>query len=177
MENRLPTAQGLYDPQYEKDACGVGFVCNIKGNRSHDIVKSGLKILERLTHRGATGADPKTGDGAGILIQVPHEFCCKIAGVAGFALPDRGSYGTGIIFLPTDKKEYQIVKDIFKQVIASEGQTLLGWRAVLVDNTDIGKAVRETEPTIEQIFIGSALSQNKDPLSFERKLYIIRKKN
>ncbi len=176
MDNRFPAAQGLYDPQYEKDACGVGFVCNIKGQRSHDIVNKGLQILDRLTHRGATGADPKTGDGAGILIQVPHEFCKKAAKAEGFELPKAGSYGTGIIFLPKDKNEYQTVKDIFKKIITDEGQTLLGWRAVPVDNTDIGKTARETEPVIEQIFIGSTLPESKDPLTFERKLYVIRKK-
>ena len=162
---RLPTKQGLYDPQFEHDSCGVGFVCNIKGKRSNEIVKQGLGVLKRLSHRGATGADPKTGDGAGILIQIPHEFFVKICKEIKIDLPPKGEYGTGLIFLPTDDKERAFCKDAFREIIKKEGQVVLGWHTVGVDDSDIGKTARETQPVIEQVFIG----RNKkisDELSF-----------
>ncbi len=170
----FPKKQGLYDPQFEKDSCGVGFVCDIKGQKSNEIIQQSLKVLKRLAHRGAVGSDPKTGDGAGILIQTPHEFFVKIAKEAKIDLPEAGSYGTGLVFLPTDKQEYKTCKDIFEKVIKSEGQEFLGWRAVPVDNSVIGKSAIESEPIIEQIFIGRG-QLTKDNLAFERKLYVIRK--
>ncbi len=170
----FPAKQGLYDPQFERDSCGVGFVCNINGQKSHNIIDQGLRVLKRLAHRGAVGADPKTGDGAGILIQVPHEFLLKECKENKINLPHAGEYGTGLIFLPQDRKEYDYCKNIFSKVISTEGQDLLGWRKVPVDDSLIGKMARETEPIIEQIFIRK--SENiSDQLSFERKLYIIRK--
>ena len=170
----LPNKQGLYDPRFEHDSCGVGFVCNIKGNKSHDIVRQGLEVLRRLAHRGATGADPKTGDGAGILFQMPHEFLVGACEKAKIKLPDLGDYGTGLVFLPQDVKERAFCKKIFEKIIREEGQPVLGWRAVPVDNSDIGKAAKDTEPVIAQIFVGRS-KKLKTELDFERKLYIIRK--
>jgi glutamate synthase domain-containing protein 2/glutamate synthase domain-containing protein 1/glutamate synthase domain-containing protein 3 len=167
----LPQNQGLYDRRFEHDACGVGFVCDIKGKKSNEIIRQGLEVLRRLSHRGATGADPKTGDGAGILIQIPHVFfageCTKI----GITLPPLGEYGTGLVFLPQNKEERQFCKDSLAGAIKNQGQAVLGWRDVPVDDSDIGKTARETEPVIEQVFIGSKLKG----LELERKLYIIRK--
>ena len=175
MYKHFPVQQGLYDPTQEKDSCGVGFVCNIKGLRSNDIIKQGLKVLRRLDHRGGVGSDPKTGDGAGILIQTPHEFFKKVASKAHFDLPPLGKYGTGIVFLPQDKSSREFIKSVFSKVIAEEEQILLGWRDVPVDNSGIGKTARESEPVIAQVFIES--NENiKEQLSFERRLYIIRKR-
>jgi len=103
----LPAEQGLYDPRFEHDSCGVGFVCNIDGTVSHDIVKKGIEVLERLSHRGAVGADPETGDGAGILIQIPHKFFARECVKCGVDLPKNGHYGTGLVFLPTAYTEYR----------------------------------------------------------------------
>ena len=171
----FPVQQGLYDPTQEKDSCGVGFVCNIKGLRSNDIIKQGLKVLRRTAHRGGVGSDPKTGDGAGILIQTPHEFFKKVALKAHFDLPPLGKYGTGIVFLPRDKSSREFIKSVFSKVIAEEEQILLGWRDVPVDNSEIGETARESEPVIAQVFIESN-EKIKEQLSFERCLYIIRKK-
>jgi glutamate synthase domain-containing protein 2/glutamate synthase domain-containing protein 1/glutamate synthase domain-containing protein 3 len=172
--SHLPGQQGLYDPRYEHDACGVGFLCNIKGVQSNDIVVQGLDILNRLAHRGAVGADPDTGDGAGILIQIPHDFFRKAAAGSGITLPEPGSYGTGLVFLPNDEKERRFCKDLFARAVRKNGQKLLGWRTVPVDNTHIGKTARETEPVIEQLFVLKN-PDIADQLVFERKLYVIRK--
>ncbi|HPM43288.1 MAG TPA: glutamate synthase central domain-containing protein, partial [Candidatus Omnitrophota bacterium] len=166
---------GLYDSRFEHDACGVGFVCNIKGNRSHTIIRQGLQILNKLSHRGATGADPQTGDGAGLLIQMPHEFLSEVCNDAGMELPERGGYGSGIVFLPKDDKERAFCKDIFSKVISEEGQNLLGWREVPVNDSEIGKTARDTRPVIEQVFIRRN-SKIQDVFNFERKLYVIRKR-
>jgi glutamate synthase (NADPH/NADH) large chain len=170
----LPQKQGLYDPQFERDACGVGFVCNIRGERSNTIVRQGLKALGRLSHRGATGSDPKTGDGAGILIQIPHEFLVAACQDSGIDLPARGDYGTGLVFLPTDAQQRAFCKDVFSKIVGQEGQQLLGWRPVPVDDADIGKTAQRTRPAIEQVFIGKD-GEIQSPLDFERKLYVIRK--
>ncbi|MDD5196025.1 MAG: glutamate synthase large subunit [Candidatus Omnitrophica bacterium] len=167
MEN----LKGLYDPRFEHDSCGVGFVCNVKGLKSHTIVAQGLEILRSLAHRGATGADPKTGDGAGILIQMPHEFMLKVAAENKIILPDKDKYGTGLVFLPVDASEREFCKNVFSKIVKQEKQELLGWRSVPVDNKDIGKAARESQPVIEQVFIGSGLYG----LELEKKLYLIRK--
>ncbi len=168
-------SQGLYDSRYEHDSCGVGFVCNIKGEKSNKIVKQGLEALKKLEHRGAVGADPDTGDGAGILIQMPHEFMVDIAKKdCNIDLPKLGSYGTGLVFFPRIKEEYEHCKKIFKDTIKKENQILLGWRKVPVNNSVIGKTARESEPVIEQVFI--AKGDNKiDEQAFEIKLYVIRK--
>ncbi|MFA6320656.1 MAG: glutamate synthase large subunit [Candidatus Omnitrophota bacterium] len=171
----LPDRKGLYDPRFEHDSCGVGFVCNIKGNGSNELVLQGLEVLNRLAHRGATGADPKTGDGAGILIQIPHDFFIKKCETENIALPDLGEYGTGLIFLPTDEKEKDICRKITEETIKEEGQAFLGWRKVPVDRSDIGVTAQKTAPVIEQPFIGKA-SGIKDTLEFERKLFVIRKR-
>ncbi|MCX5686165.1 MAG: glutamate synthase subunit alpha, partial [Candidatus Omnitrophica bacterium] len=172
--SHFPSKQGLYDPQLEHDSCGVGFVCDIKGRPSNDIVKKGLEVLRRMSHRGATGADPKTGDGAGILIQIPHEFFLKSCRKDGMDLPEKGSYGTGLIFLPADPAEKEFCKNTFKKIVEKEGQAILGWRVVLVDDSGIGKTAKESEPSIEQIFIAKN-NNMKEEIGFERKLYIIRK--
>ncbi len=167
--------KGLYDPRFEHDACGVGFLCDISGNRSNETIKRSIQVLNRLAHRGAVGADPKTGDGAGILIQIPHEFFLEVAEEEKFKLPALGSYGTGMVFLPTKKKEYEFCKSVFENIIKEEGCRLLAWRPVPVDNSDIGKEAKETEPIIEQPFIERS-KDIKDVLAFERRLYIIRKR-
>ena len=168
--NHLPQKQGLYDPRFEHDSCGVGFVCNIKGEKSHEIVKQGLEVLRRLSHRGATGADPKTGDGAGILIQMPHSFFSKVH----CNLPPQGYYGTGLVFLPQNTKERAFSKEVFTRIVEKERQCILGWRKVPVDDKNIGVSARNSQPVIEQIFIGR--NKNiKEQINFERKLYVIRK--
>ncbi len=164
--------KGLYDPRYEHDSCGVGFVVDVKGKQSHDIVQQGLKVLNRLAHRGAVGADPKTGDGAGLLIQIPHEFYTK---VVDFKLPKAGAYATGLIFLPQNKKLYAICKDVVEKIIEEQGQIFLGWRKVPVNNSVIGENARKTEPIIEQIFIAKGKKVNSQ-LEFEKRLYTIRRK-
>ena len=171
----IPKKQGLYDPRFEHDSCGVGFVCDIKGKESNEIIRQGLKVLGRLSHRGATGSDPKTGDGAGILIQMPHQFFKKVCKDSEIELPSAGEYGTGLIFLPTEVEERRFCKEVFTSVIEEEGQELLGWRNVPVDDSDIGKTARDTQPLIQQVFIGKN-KKVKDQLLFERKLYIIRKR-
>jgi glutamate synthase domain-containing protein 2/glutamate synthase domain-containing protein 1/glutamate synthase domain-containing protein 3 len=167
-------AQGLYDPQFEHDSCGVGFVCNIKGKKSHKIVRQGLEVLRRLAHRGATGADPETGDGAGLLIQFPHEFFVSVCEKKNINLPGEGEYASGLVFLPRNAKERRFCKETLERIINSERQLFLSWRNVPVDNSGIGQTAKDTQPQIEQIFIGRNKELN-DVLAFERKLYVIRK--
>ena len=164
-----PRKQGLYDPQFEHDNCGVGFVVNINGEKSHSIVEQGLAVLSRLSHRGAVGADPKTGDGAGILLQIPHEFYAK-----ELKLPRYGAYGAGLVFLPTNKRLRNICKEVFARIVEQEGQILVCWRKVPVDASDIGRTAKETQPEIEQVFIGKGKKVNTR-IEFERKLYKIRR--
>jgi len=173
--NFPPRAQGLYDPSFEKDSCGVGFIVNVKGEKSHKIVKDGMHILERLAHRGATAADPKTSDGAGLIIQLPHEFLVKAAGESGITLPDEGQYGAGLIFLPKEESDYKFIKEAFDRAISEKGQALLGWRKVPVDNSAIGYIAKGKEPNFEMIFIKKG-ANTPDQAAFERKLYVIRKK-
>ena len=171
----IPKKQGLYDPAFEHDACGVGFVCDIKGKASNETVLKGLEVLKRLSHRGATGADPKTGDGAGLLIQMPHKFFAKVCPEAKIELPPPGDYGTGLVFLPIDSKDRKLCKDTLSGIVKEEGQKMLGWRTVPVNDSDIGISAKNTQPVIEQVFIqrGETI---KDGLAFERKLYVIRKR-
>jgi glutamate synthase (NADPH/NADH) large chain len=171
----LPKKQGLYDPAFEHDACGVGFVCDITGKRSNEMVLKGLEVLKRLSHRGATGADPKTGDGAGLLIQMPHEFFAKVCPEAKIELPSPGDYGAGLIFLPVNSKDRKFCKDTLSDIAKKEGQKILGWRTVPINNSDIGACAKNTQPVIEQVFIQKD-ETIEDSLSFERKLYVIRKK-
>src|SRR5580704_5906748 len=130
MSAGLPQKQGLYDPQFEHDSCGVGFVVNIKGKASHDIVRNALTILTNLEHRGACGCEKNTGDGAGILLQVPHKFLSKACAVEGFALPALGQYGVGMVFLPKDEAKRAECEAFFNKTVEAEGQTVLGWRTV-----------------------------------------------
>lgn len=169
-----PEKQGLYDPRFEHDSCGVGFVCNIKGGKSNLTVKQGIEVLRRLAHRGAVGADPKTGDGAGILIQIPHEFFKKAAKENNIELPQPGFYGTGLVFLPQNSQEREFCKEVFEKVIAQHGQVILGWRRVPVDDSTIGQGARIAEPVFEQVFISRA-KEISDELAYERKLFVIRK--
>ena len=167
----LPPRQGLYDPQNEHDACGVGFVADIKGRKSHAIIEQGLNILDRLTHRGAVGADPEAGDGAGILLQLPDAF---FRAVVDFDLPESGSYAVGMFFLPPERKDRSEIKRIAESFVQSEGQQVLGWRDVPVVNKGLGASVKPTEPAIRQLFIGRG-DNCADQDAFERKLYLIRK--
>jgi glutamate synthase (NADPH/NADH) large chain len=167
----LPSKQGLYNPVNEHDACGVGFVAHIKGKKSHEIVQHGLTILERLTHRGAVGADPKAGDGAGMLMQIPDQFFRE---VSGFDLPEAGSYGIGMLFLPQDEGDRKAIEAVVEAVITEEGQNILGWRTVPVDNSDLGVSVIPTEPVIRQVFIGKG-ENTADQTALERKLFVIHK--
>jgi glutamate synthase (NADPH) large chain len=166
--------QGLYDPQNEHDACGVGFVVNIKGRKSHDIIAQGLKILENLDHRGAVGADPLVGDGAGILIQMPDALLNDWARAHGKSLPAAGRYAVAMCFLPRDATAREHVIQHFEQVVAKEGQSMVGWRDVPTDLTGLGKTVIETMPVIRQAIVASSLSI-RDQNAFERKILAIRK--
>jgi glutamate synthase (NADPH) large chain len=169
-----PTAQGLYDPKNEHDACGMGFVANIKGRKSHDIVTKGLRVLENLTHRGAVGADKMQGDGAGILIQVPDTFFRRECGKLKITLPAVGQYGVGMVFLPQEPASRMACEQEIERAIASEGQVLLGWRDVPVNPVGLGEGVKAIQPIIRQIFIGRG-SKDMDQDALERKLYVIRK--
>jgi glutamate synthase (NADPH/NADH) large chain/glutamate synthase (ferredoxin) len=168
----FPQRQGLYDPQFEKDGCGIGFVADIKGRPSHAIVQHGLTVLENLSHRGAQGCDPCTGDGAGILFQIPHEFLKAAAADVGVTLSGAGEYGVGMVFLPRNREQRAAIERLFETVVATEGCRLLGWRDVPVNSEAIGVQARHTEPTIRQVFIARAALT---PDQFERKLYVIRK--
>ena len=172
--NGLPEKQGLYDPQFEHDACGVGFVVNIKGKKSHEIVSQGLEILLNLDHRGAVGAEHNTGDGAGILIQMPDKFMRKVAAPLGINLPEFGYYGVAMVYCSPDPAVRAKSKEIFEKIITTEGQTVLGWRDVPVDNSMIGQTALNSEPFMCQAFIGRG-EGCKTVLDFERKLYVIRK--
>ena len=171
---RRPPAEGLYDPALEKDSCGVGFIANIKGKKSHQIVSDALSILCNLEHRGAVGADPRCGDGAGILVQIPHAFFKRKAAEMGFRLPDPGQYAIGALFMPKDAAWRRVIQSIIADEIKAEGLMLLGWRDVPTDNSSLGETVKPTEPTHMQVFIGrNGIAETED--EFERKLYILRK--
>ena len=170
-----PPALGLYDPSKEKDACGVGFIANIKGAKSHQIVSDALNILCNLEHRGATGADPRFGDGAGILVQIPHKFFARKATELGFELPEPGQYAVGALFMPRDVPWRKVLQGIIADQIKAEGLKLLGWREVPTDNASLGESVKPTEPTNMQVFIGIGKAKIADATDFERRLYILRK--
>src|SRR5579862_4506896 len=170
----LPAPQGLYDPRLEHDACGIGFVASIKGHKSHDIIEKGIQVLINLTHRGACGCDPETGDGAGILIQIPHKFFARECATLGFELPPEGQYGVGMTFLPVEPHQRLSCEGILERIIREEGLTVLGWRDTPVDGDAIGRVARASQPYIQQIFVGCP--QCPDPDTFERKLYIVRKR-
>ncbi len=172
---RLPPKQGLYDPQFEHDACGVGFIAHIKGKKSHQIIRDALQILLNLDHRGATGCDPCTGDGAGILLQMPHKFFTKMCAASKINLPAVGDYGAGMAYLPRDTEERDRCEKIFEKIVAEEGQTFLGWKDVATDNSSLGETGKAAEPFMRYTFIGRN-PKLKDNLAFERKLYVIRKR-
>nr|WP_321450353.1 glutamate synthase large subunit [uncultured Carboxylicivirga sp.] len=167
MQKRFPKPQGLYDPANERDNCGIGFVANIKGQQTNDIVKRGLEVLTNMTHRGAESSDNKSGDGAGILMQVPHDFCKT----CGFNLPEKGKYGTGLVFLPTNEKEAHKCLETLDKFFLTEGLELIGYRDVPVDSSVIGEIAQSTEPTIRQVFVKGNYEQDL----LERKLYLARK--
>lgn len=174
-ETRLPVKQGLYDPAFEHDACGMGFVVNINGEYSHEIIEDALTVLEKLNHRGASGADEETGDGAGIMVQLPHTFFKRECHVLGFDLPDKGDYGIGMIFAHKYTEFRKLQMKALESIVAEEGQEILGWREVPVDVTLIGETARSVMPHFMQVFI----KKNEyltDDMDFERKLYTIRKR-
>ena len=168
----LPKAQGLYRPEFEHDACGIGFYAHLKGKPSHDIIKKGLHMLRQLEHRGGQGSDPQTGDGAGIMVQIPHEYF-KVA-CGKMKLPPKGRYGVGMVFLPEDEERRTYYETEFNKIVEKEGQTLLGWRTVPVNIEKLGKLAKQSKPFIRQVFIGAS-DDIQDELAFERKLYVIRK--
>jgi glutamate synthase (NADPH/NADH) large chain len=171
----LPPTQGLYDPANEHDACGVGFVANVKGRKSHEIIQQGLRILENLTHRGAVGADPSAGDGAGLLIQIPDEFLRQECQLLGIDLPEAGSYGVGMLFLPQHQATRSHCEQLIEQTVVEEGQTLLGWRDVPTNNSGLGESVKLVEPVIRQVFVSRGMNCPTTD-DFERKLFVIRKR-
>ena len=170
-----PVAQGLYDPQFEHDACGVGFVVNIKGRKSHSIIQQALQVLLNLDHRGACGCEYNTGDGAGILIQPPHKFFKLAAREAGLSLPSAGEYACGMMFLPPESAQRAECQTIFEQIVAEEGQKMLGWRTIPVNNSGLGATAKMGEPLMRQAFIARGRNL-ADDMAFERKLYVIRKR-
>ncbi len=199
-EPGCPAPQGLYDPTHEKDACGVGFVVHVKGVRSHSIVKQALQLLVNLLHRGACGCEVNTGDGAGIIIQMPDKFLRKEARGLGIALPAAGEYGAGCIFLPRDPSARATIEALIERIVQEEGQALLGWRDLPTDDHLVGASAAAVEPYFKQIFIGStarpgstvtarlkpgtttgttndtASDARNTRAAFERKLYVIRKR-
>ncbi|MEE2659006.1 MAG: glutamate synthase large subunit [Candidatus Latescibacterota bacterium] len=172
-----PQPQGLYHPKHEHDACGIGFVAHIKGQRSHDIVQQALEVLDNLDHRGARGAEETTGDGAGILMQVPHEFLAAVMVEQGVQLPAPGEYGVGMLFLPRAREvDRHFCESAFESIAREEGFTVLGWRDVPTDNSSVGNWARGHEPFHRQVFLQRPDGIGDDPLAFERKLYILGKR-
>ncbi len=174
-QHRKTGEKGLYRSAYEHDACGMGFVVHIKGEQSHSIIQQALQVLENMEHRGATGAEANSGDGAGILIQIPHHFLVEEFRHQNIELPAVGDYAVGMVFLPKDDALRQQARQQFEQIVQREGQTVLGWRVLPVDNSDLGSTARNAEPIIEQIIIGKGELASQDELAFERKLYVIRR--
>jgi glutamate synthase (NADPH/NADH) large chain len=177
-----PGKRGLYDPAHEHDACGVGFVVDMKGRRSRKIVKDGLQVLLNLQHRGACGCEKNTGDGAGILMQVPHRFLLEECAREGIDLPEAGRYAAGVVFLPTDAESREACQRLFEEAVREEGQTFLGWRTVPTDNRALGPTAVASQPVIRQLFVGrgaavegASATEAEAELAFERKLYVIRR--
>src|SRR5688572_8194298 len=171
----LPPKQGLYDPWFEHEACGVGFVVDMHGRKSHKIVADGLQVLRNLDHRGASGAEINTGDGAGILIQMPHTFFAEVCKASRITLLEAGQYGVGLVFLPRNPTVRRRIEEKFEQVVQAEGQTFLGWRTVPTNSASLGDTALSCEPFMRQAFIGRSADLTDD-LAFERKLYVIRKR-
>ena len=173
-QNGLPPAQGLYDPANEHDACGMGFVASIRGEKSHQIIEQGIQVLINLTHRGACGCDPETGDGAGVLIQIPHKFFARECATLGIELPAPGEYAVGMTFLPVEKHPRLNCEGVLERIIREEGLSVLGWRDTPVNGDAIGRVARASQPYIQQIFVGRP--PEMDEGTFERKLYVVRKR-
>ena len=169
-----PAQQGLYDPRFEHDACGVGFIVHMNGQKSHQLVEQALTILCNLEHRGACGAETNTGDGAGILMQIPHKFLKKVAAKENITLPKPGEYGVGMIYASPDSVLREKGRKTFETIVAEEGQKVLGWRDVPTDNSTMGNTAKSSEPFMQQVFIERAA--NIDEAAFERKLFVIRKR-
>ncbi|MEZ5565334.1 MAG: glutamate synthase large subunit [Gammaproteobacteria bacterium] len=180
--SQRPEKQGLYDPALEHDACGVGFVVDIKGRKSHQILADAIQVLRNLDHRGASGHEANTGDGAGVLLQMPHKFLEKAVEPHGFTLPAPGEYGSGLLFLPRNASKRRRLEQNFEQIVQSQGQIVLGWRTVPTNNDTLGEMAKSSEPFVRQIFIGHDQSADEpgegtaDGLDFERSLYVIRKR-
>jgi glutamate synthase domain-containing protein 2/glutamate synthase domain-containing protein 1/glutamate synthase domain-containing protein 3 len=173
--NGLPPAQGLYDPSLERDACGIGFVAHVNGRKSHNIITRGIQILANLTHRGACGCDSETGDGAGLLVQIPHAFFARECATLGFTLPAPFEYGVGMVFLPVEAQQRLVCEGVLERIVREEGLAVLGWRDTPVDGDAIGRVARASQPYIQQVFIGRGNS-GLDADALERKLYIVRKR-
>ncbi len=171
----MPQKQGLYDPQFEHDACGVGFIVHMKGNKSHEIVEQALTVLVNLDHRGACGAEKNTGDGAGILMQMPHKFLKKAAAALNIELPEPGQYGVGALYSSPDPAARENGRRLFEKIAAEEGQPAIGWRNVPTDNSKLGNTAKSSEPFMQQVFLKRAADITDDK-AFERKLYVIRKR-
>ena len=174
IDNGLPPRQGLYDPAYEKDSCGVGFVVDIKGNRSHGIVRQGLEVLINLTHRGAVGSEANTGDGAGLTIQVPYAFFSRECAKLGFSLAEAERCGVGMLFLPQDADARARADSAVNDAIVQQGLKVLGWRTVPTDGSHLGKAAQSSQPYVRQVFI-DAPAQQMVRTAFERKLFLVRR--
>src|SRR6202522_3500832 len=171
---RIPQSQGLYHQRNEHDACGMGLVASIRGDKSHEIIRKGLEVLINLTHRGAAGCDPETGDGAGILIQIPHVFFARECGELGMRLPEPGAYGVAMVFLPVEKHSRLQCEGIFERIAQEEGLTVLGWRDTPVNGDAIGREARASQPYIEQLFVGRPKGLDEEGL--ERLLYRVRRR-
>ncbi len=170
----FPESRGLYDSRNEHDACGMGFVVDLHGNKTHEIIRQGIEILVNLTHRGACGCDPETGDGAGVMIQIPHEFFERECRECGFSLPEPGSYGVGMMFLPVEPQQRLICEGIVERIAREEGLTVLGWRDTPLNSDAIGRTARATQPYIEQVFLRGPAGLAQDDL--ERILYVVRRR-
>lgn len=163
---------GLYDPKFDKDACGVGFVAELSGNPNRKTVTDAIEMLVRMSHRGACGCETNTGDGAGILVGIPHDFYKEVAKDEGFELPPPGKYAVGMFFLPTSDTRREQSKIVFTKVAESLGHTVLGWRTIPTDNSGLGKSALQTEPVIEQVFLTATARSKAD---FEQQMYILRR--
>ncbi len=164
----MSAKQGLYDPAYERDACGVGLLININGRKSHKVIDDGLTVLENMIHRGAEGADPATGDGAGIMIQVPHEFIL----LQGYAVPEKGHYGTGLVFMPKDEKRAEEIMESFKVAAEAEGLEVTGFRDVPVDNSMLGEGALAAEPMTKQVIV---VEKELSDIALDVRLYRMRR--
>ncbi len=170
-----PSKQGLYDPRNEHDACGVGFVADIKGRKSHRILQQAIEVLRNLDHRGASGCEANTGDGAGVLLQIPHAFFKEVSKKARLSLPEAGQYGCGLVFLPRNPTKRRKLEEAFEHIVQSSGLTMIGWRTVPVDNSMLGDTAKSAEPFMRQVFIGRP-PELVDDMDFERRLYVARKR-